>query len=77
MQGCWERATATDASIELVNRFLSCIIWGAHNEGWFQDQNLLPNWRFEVRRNGWATDEIDLQWLQMSLSLGQRAVRLV
>lgn len=33
-----------------------------YNQAWFD--NLPGDWRFEVSRNGWTTDEIGLRWLQ-------------
>jgi hypothetical protein len=41
-----------------------CIIFKGKNyiQSWFD--NLPNDWRFEVRPNGWTSDEISLRWLQ-------------
>ena len=34
-----------------------------HIKGWYQDGRLPGDWRIEVSKNGWTTDEIGLRWL--------------
>jgi predicted HTH domain antitoxin len=57
-------------SIECINStgwvLPPCIIFKGkvHIEGWYQDMALPADWRIEVSKNGWTTDQIGLRWLQ-------------
>jgi hypothetical protein len=44
----------------------TCIIFKGkvHQQGWYEENDLPPDWRLEVSANGWTTDEIGLRWLE-------------